>query len=119
MRVNLSLTRWPCHGTPTQEVQVSVEYALTCRFSGVKNCSISGKSAFCGNLVCGQEKISGHGGAIAGKAHGIFCVQSGHQQNMCRCLRVEIIESDNIFIAKNNVSWDLAFNDSTKNTVLI
>jgi hypothetical protein len=100
-------------------VQVSVEYALTCRFSGVKNCSVSSKSAFCGNVVCGQEKICRHSGAIAGKAHGIFCVQSGHQQNMCRCLRVEIIESDNIFITKNNLCWDLAFNDFTKNTVLI
>ena len=117
MRVNLSLTRWPCHGTPTQEVQVSVEYALTCRFSGVKNCSVAIEAALLGDLIGGQEKVGGDGRAIAGNPGSIFSMQSWDYQNMGWCLRIQVVESDNVVIAENNIGRDFTFDDLAKNAV--
>jgi hypothetical protein len=39
------------------------------------------------------------------------------QQNMGRCLRINVIESDNVFVAQNDVSGDLTFNNFAEDAV--
>ena len=58
---------------------MSVENALTCIGSGVKNGSVPIKATFGGYLVGGQEQVGGDGGAIACNPNGVFSVQGRYQ----------------------------------------
>jgi hypothetical protein len=33
------------------------------------------------------------------------------------CLRIQIVESDNVLVAHDDVSWDFTFNNLAENTV--
>jgi hypothetical protein len=98
-------------------MQVSVENRLASVFAGVKDSSVAIQAAFFGDLICRQEKVGGDGRAIAGNPCSVFGVQSWDHQNMGWCLRIQVVESDNVFVAHDDVSWDCTFNNFAENTV--
>jgi hypothetical protein len=98
-------------------MQVSVENRLASVFAGVKDSSVAIEAAFFGDLICRQEKVGGDGRAIAGNPCSIFSVQSWDQQNMRWCLRIQIVESHNVFVAHDDVSRDFAFNNLAEDAV--
>ena len=98
-------------------MQVSVENRLASVFAGVKDSSVAVEPAFFGDLICRQEKVSGDGRAIAGNPGSIFSVQRWDYQNMSWCLRIQIVESDDIQRPENYIGWGRTKNYRTENTV--
>ena len=94
-----------------------MENRLASIFASVKDSSVAVQPAFLGDLICRQEKVGGDGRAIAGNPCGIFGVQRGDYQNMGWCLRIQVVESNNIFVAHHDVSWDFTFNNLTEDAV--
>jgi hypothetical protein len=98
-------------------MQVSVENRLASILAGVKDSSVAIEPAFFGDLICRQEKVSGDGRTIACNPCGIFRVKRWDYQNMGWCLRIQIIESDNVFVSQHDVRWDFTFNNLAENAV--
>jgi hypothetical protein len=96
---------------------MSVENTLTSLFPGIKNSSVAIKASFFGDLISGQEKVGGDGGAITSYACCIFGMQCGHEQNMSWCLWIQIIECNNIMVSINNIGRDLTFNNFAEDAV--
>ena len=97
-------------------MQVSVENRLASVFAGVKDSSVAIQAAFFGDLICRQEKVGGDGRAIAGNPCSIFSVQRWDYQNMGWCLRIQVVESDNVFVAHDDVSGYFTLNNLAENT---
>jgi hypothetical protein len=98
-------------------MQVSVENRLASILAGVKDSSVAIEAALCRNLICRQEKVGGDGRTIAGNPCGIFRVKRWDYQNMRWCLRIQIVESHNVFVAHDDVRRDFAFNNLAEDAV--
>ena len=100
-------------------MQVSVENRLASILAGVKDSSVAIEAALCRNLIGSQEKVSGDGRTIACNPCGIFRVKRWDYQNMGWCLRIQIIESNDIQRPENYIGWGRTKNYRTENAVWI